>query len=64
MKNRNKLAIANYCRAFLYIHGFISDAEDDRIHKRIREWQDDNKIEITEEEILSVEIVVSRKKEE
>lgn len=64
MKNRNKLATANYCRAFLYIHGFISDAEDDRIYKRIREWQDDNKIEITEEEILSVEVTVSGKKEE
>ena len=27
MKNRNKLATANYCRAFLYIHGFIAGAE-------------------------------------
>lgn len=38
-ENRKKLATAYFCRAYLNIHGFLSDAENEKVHKRIRKFQ-------------------------
>lgn len=56
LQNRKTLAIANYCRSFLYYGNFISESENDKIHDRIKKFQDKNKISISEEQINSVDI--------
>lgn len=57
MENRRKLAIATLCRAYLNIHGFITPAENRRIHNRIMEWQDKNKVSISEEQLDSADFI-------
>lgn len=54
--NRQRLAALNFCREYLHIHGFITDAENDKLHKRIGKYQDKNRIEISEAQLLSVEL--------
>ena len=56
MNNRMKLAIAYYCRVFLRLNGFVTECENERIHKRIRAWQINNNIEISDEQLDSVEV--------
>lgn len=56
MNNRMKLAIACYCRVFLRLNGFVTKCENERIHKRIRAWQINNNIEISDEQLDSVEV--------
>lgn len=53
---REELAIAVFCRAYLHTHGFLSDAENDKIHKRIGKYQDRNRIRISAAQIESVGI--------
>lgn len=53
---REELAIASFCRTYLHIHGFLSDAENDKVHKHLRKYQDRNRIEISEAQLLSVDI--------
>lgn len=53
MKNRRKLAISSLCRSFLNAQGFLTDAENEKIHQRIVKWQDKNEVEITEAQLLS-----------
>lgn len=53
MNYRKKLAIADLCRAFLHIQGFLTDSENEKIHKRILDWQDKNEVEITEAQLYS-----------
>ena len=55
MENRRKLAIANLCREFLHIQGFLTDSENKKIFQRILNWQDKNEVEITEEQLLSAD---------
>ncbi len=55
MENRRKLAIADLCRAFLNIQGFLTDAKNEKVHQRILNWQDKNKVEITEAQLLSAD---------
>lgn len=55
MENRRKLAIANLCRGFLHVHGFLADTENEKVHNRILDWQDENEVEITEEQMDSVD---------
>lgn len=55
MENRRKLAIANLCRGFLHIQGFLTDSENKKIYQRILNWQDENEVEITEEQLLSAD---------
>lgn len=55
MENRRKLAIADLCRAFLNIQGFLTDAENEKVHQRILNWQDKNKVEITKAQLLSAD---------
>lgn len=57
MKNRKKLAIAILCRAYLHIHGFIADSENERIHNKIMKWQDKNKVSISEAQLDSVDFI-------
>lgn len=53
---RGELATVSFCASYLRWHGFITDAERDRIYKRINKYQDDNEIEISEAQMLSVNI--------
>ena len=53
-ENRQRLAIAIACRRYLYLNGFLSEAENDNIHKRILMHQSKLNIKISEEQIESV----------
>lgn len=53
MENRRKLALLNLCRSFLNVHGFITEAENERIRNKIMKWQDKNKISISEAQLYS-----------
>lgn len=44
MENRRKLAIANLCRGFLRMQGFLTDSENEKIFQRILNWQDENEV--------------------
>lgn len=55
MKNRRLAAIACICRSFLYLNGFITEAENDRIHRKIMKWVDKHKVTLSKEQINSVE---------
>lgn len=57
MKNRKKLAIANLCRVYLHIRGFITDGENGRIHYKIMKWQDENKVSISEAQLDSADFI-------
>lgn len=57
MENRRKLALLNLCRSFLNVHGFITPAENTRIHNRIMKWQDKNDISISEAQLYSVDFI-------
>ena len=57
MENRKKLAIATICRAYLNIHGFITPAENRRIHNKIMEWQDKNNVSISKAQLDSADFV-------
>ena len=59
LQNRMTLAIASYCRSFLYYRNFITESENDKVHVRIKKFQDKNKINISEEQINSVDITYS-----
>lgn len=53
---RQERAAANFCREYLRIHGFLTDAENDKVHKRIGKYQDRNCIEISGVQLMSVEL--------
>lgn len=53
---RQELAAANFCREYLCIHGFLTDTENDKVHKRIGKYQDRNRIEISYAQLMSVEL--------
>lgn len=53
---RQELAALNFCREYLHIHGFLTDTENDKVHKRICKHQDRNRIEISEAQLRSVEL--------
>ncbi len=55
MKKRMQLAVANFCREYLRIYRFLSDAENNKVHSRIKKWQIKNGVEITEAQLMSVE---------
>lgn len=54
--NEDKLAIAFFCRGYLYFNGLLSESENDKVHKRFLKFQHKHKIELTEEDLDSVEI--------
>lgn len=51
---RRILAISANCRSFLYFRNFITDKENEKIHNRIKKYQDKHKIEIRDEELYNV----------
>lgn len=55
-RKRENLAKANFCRTYLHIQGFLSEQENEKVHTRIKKWQDKNKVAISEEQLLSVDI--------
>lgn len=55
MENRRKLAIADLCRGFLHVQGFLTDSENKKVHQRILNLQDEYEVEITEEQLLSAD---------
>jgi hypothetical protein len=57
MANKEKLAMLNFCRTFLYLNGIISQSQSEKIHTRILAFQDKERIEITQEELDSVEMI-------
>jgi hypothetical protein len=59
-----ELAVMHECCNYLYIKDMISEAENDKIHKRIKKFQDKHKIEISEDELYSVTFVCDNKKSE
>lgn len=54
---RQKLAIATFCRSYLYFYDFISDKENEKIHNKIKKWQDKNKIHITRAQLDNVDVI-------
>lgn len=56
-KTEKKLAIANLCRAYLHLNGFLSDSENDKVFNKIRKWQDKNKVKITNAQLDSTDFI-------
>lgn len=56
MKDRMMLAVLNYCRELLHLQGFLTDAENNKIHTRIMKFQDKKQIEISKAQLMSVEL--------
>lgn len=56
-ENRENLAKLDFCRTYLFLNGFITYAENEKVFQRIRKWQDKHKVEISEEQILSVNMI-------
>lgn len=54
---RENLAKANFCRTYLHIQGFLTDAENEKVFRRMRKWQDKYKVGITGAQINSVDMV-------
>ena len=58
MDKRKQLAIMVFCRSFLFYNQMLTEREADRVFDRIRAFQDRYKIDITREQIDSVEIII------
>lgn len=54
---RENLSKSDFCRAYLHVQGFITDAENEKVFRRIRKWQDKHKVGITEAQLLSVDMI-------
>ena len=54
---RSQLAKAVLCKDFLHINEFMTDAENDKILNRIMKFQDKNKIEISEAQLYSADLI-------
>ena len=54
---RSQLAKAVLCKDFLHINLLTTDAENDKILNRIKKFQDKNKIEISEEQLDSANLI-------
>lgn len=55
--NREKLAIAEACRSYLYLNKMLIEAENDKVHQRIKKFQDKNEIEISPEQLDSADFL-------
>ena len=53
---RENLAKSDFCRAYLHVQGFLTDAENEKVFRRIRKWQDKHKVGITDAQLLSVDM--------
>ena len=59
-EKKEYLAELNFCRSFLFIGGMLNDKENKNVHKKISSYQNKNRIEISKEEIDSVEIIYKK----
>lgn len=57
LENRKKVAIANTCRMYLYYNDFITEKQNENIHKKVDVFQKKNKIKISMEQLSSVDYV-------
>ncbi len=55
-EKREIIAKVNFCRSFLYLNDFLSDAEKENVHHRIRKWQDKYNVVITDAQLISVDM--------
>lgn len=60
-KMRENLAKADFCRIYLHINGFLTDAENEKVFRRISKWQDKHKVGVTESQMLSVDMTYNDK---
>lgn len=54
---RENLAKSDFCRAYLHVQGFLTDAENEKVFRRMRKWQDKHKVGVTEAQLLSVDMI-------
>ena len=57
MNNREKLAIAVFCKYFLYVNEFITFSNFKKIYDRLRDWQYKNKVKVTEAQLDSIDVI-------
>lgn len=57
MEEKEKLAINYNCARMLWFNGFVTNSEYDKIVERIMKWQDANKVEISQDQLDSVEFI-------
>lgn len=50
--NKEILVEGMHCRAFLRIHGFLTDKENDKVLERTIKFQDKHKIEVKPKDVL------------
>lgn len=55
-EKRENIAKSDFCRIYLHAQGFLTDAENEKVFRRIRKWQDKHKVGITEAQLLSVDM--------
>lgn len=59
MANKEKreiLAKSDFCRSYLHVQGFLTDAENEKVFRRIRKWQDKHRVGITDAQLWSVDM--------
>lgn len=54
---RREIAIANLCRGWLYINGFLTEREMNNVHKKILKYRDKHNIIISEAQLCSAAFV-------
>ncbi len=63
-EKRKKLAIMLACWSYLHYSGILTDCEADKVFGRIRKFQDKHEINISNEEIDSVDFIYKDKENE
>lgn len=54
---REKLAKANLSRSLLYMCGFLTESENEKVHKRLMNFKKKKNIEITEAQLDGADFV-------
>lgn len=57
VERRRALAIANACRTYLNLSGFLSEAENNKIHARIIRYRNRNNVRISGAQLSSVDFI-------
>lgn len=63
-EDRATLAQANLSRSLLYMCGFLSESENEKVHKRIMKFKEEKDITITEAQLDSADFVYNDNNEE
>lgn len=53
-EQRAIIATANACRSVLYMHGFLSETENEKVFKRILKYQDKHQVAVSREQLDNV----------